>query len=43
MRVNKIGYRVGNLVTQGAVHRQLSCKVLAKDGALVWALLSHSL
>ncbi len=40
MRVKKIGYRVlENLVTQGAVHRQLSSNVFAMDGgALVWAL-----
>jgi hypothetical protein len=39
MRVNKIGYHVGNLVTQGVVHRQLSSNVFAMDGgALVWAL-----
>jgi hypothetical protein len=38
MRVNRIGYHVGNLVTQGAVLRQLSCKAFAMDGALVWAL-----
>jgi hypothetical protein len=42
MRVNRIGYRVGNLVTQGAVHRQLSCKVFAMDVCLGVGALSHS-